>query len=226
MRTLPPACAALLLFTALARPQDPLDALTPTQRLLIDNEYLRIVDDQIPPGVTEPMHRHKPGIVVNLAAYQTDDTTPDGKVVHQIRKVGDVSWAGAITHSVKNVGSTTSHAIRIDLKRAEPPPPPEPESLDSLKLSGITQKLIFENEYVRVIDDVIPVGVTEPMHHHPHGVVVYLTDNYVTEQIRPDGSTSRNTRKLNEASWAEPLTHSVKNIGTGTSHAIRVELKY
>jgi hypothetical protein len=43
------------------------------------------------------------------------------------------------------------------------------DSLDSLKVCAATQKLIFENEFVRVIDDHIPVGVTEPLHRHRHG---------------------------------------------------------
>jgi len=234
MRRVFPTCAALAVFAVMATPQsapDPLDNLTPTQKLLFENEWVKVVDDQIPPGAVEPMHRHKHGIVINLAAYQTDDTildngSPDGKVVHQTRTPGMTTWAGAITHSVKNVSDNTSHAIRIDLKRADPPPPPAADPMDSVRTAGATQTIIFENEFVRVIDDVIPVGATEPMHHHPHGVVVYLSPNYVTEQILPDGSTRSNARKQYDASWAEPLTHSVRNISTITSHAIRIELKY
>src|SRR5674476_149136 len=56
------------------------------------------------------------------------------------------------------------------------------DPLDSLKVCAATQKLILENKFVRVIDDQIQVGVTEPMHRHPHGVVVYLT-NYTNEQV-------------------------------------------
>ena len=229
MRRVLPICAGLLLFAGMGAPQsapDPLDNLTPTQKTLFENEWVKVIDDQIAPGEVEPMHRHRHGIVFYLVAYKTDDTTPDGKLIHQTRVPGVAVWSNPITHSVKNVGTNRSHAMRIELKRADPPPPPAPEPLDSLKLSAITQKLIFENEFVRVIDDVIPVSVTEPMHRHPHGVVVYLSEDYVTEQILPDGRTTRNSRKQNEASWAEALTHSVKNIGTGTSHAIRVELKY
>ena len=33
------------------------------------------------------------------------------------------------------------------------------DSLDSLKVCSATQKLMLENEFVRVIDDQIPVGV-------------------------------------------------------------------
>lgn len=99
------------------------------------------------------------------------------------------------------------------------------DPLDSLKVCAATQKLILENKLVRVIDDVIPVGVTEPMHRHPHGVVVYLSD-YTNEQATQDGKKSVQDRKAGTASWSEATVHTVKTIGTNPSHAIRIELKF
>jgi hypothetical protein len=99
------------------------------------------------------------------------------------------------------------------------------DPLDSLKVCKDTQKLIFENQFVRVIDDIIPPGVTEPRHRHRHGVAVYLSD-YVTEQTTDDGKTTQSQRRLGMANWAEPTIHTVKNLGTTNSHAIRIELKY
>jgi hypothetical protein len=99
------------------------------------------------------------------------------------------------------------------------------DPLDSLKVCAATQKLILENKFVRVIDDRIPVGVTEPMHRHPHGVVVYLT-NYTNEQATQDGKKSVSERKAGTASWSEATVHTVKTIGTTASHAIRIELKF
>jgi hypothetical protein len=223
-----PICAALAVLPGTASPQapDPLDALTPTQHVLFENEYVRAIDDQIAPGAAEPMHRHQHGITVYLIDQRTDDTTPDGKLVPQTRHAGTASWSDGITHSVKNVDNHTTHAIRIDIKRADPPPPPAPDLMDSVRAAGLTQTVIFENAYVRIINDVIPVNAVEPMHRHPHGIVIYLTPNYVTQQIMPDGSTRTNNRKQFDVAWAEPLTHSVKNIGDITSHAIRIELKY
>jgi hypothetical protein len=99
------------------------------------------------------------------------------------------------------------------------------DPLDSLKVCKDTQKLIFENQFVRVIDDQIPPGVTEPMHRHRHGVAVYL-NTYVNEQITQDGRKTRQDRKAGTAQWAEATVHSVTNIDTVPSHAIRIELKY
>jgi hypothetical protein len=99
------------------------------------------------------------------------------------------------------------------------------DPLDSLKVCKDTQHLIFENQFVRVIDDQIPVGVTEPLHRHRHGVAVYV-NNYTNEQISQDGKKTVSDRKAGTASWADETVHTVKNIGTTPSHAIRIELKY
>jgi len=99
------------------------------------------------------------------------------------------------------------------------------DPLDSLKVCKDTQHLIFENQFVRVIDDQIPVGVTEPLHRHRHGVAVYVND-YTNEQISQDGKRTVSDRKAGTASWADETVHTVKNIGTTPSHAIRIELKY
>jgi len=62
------------------------------------------------------------------------------------------------------------------------------DPLDSLKVCPTTQRLIFENQFVRVIDDLIPPGVTEPLHRHRRSVVVFLnTSSY--EQTTADGRT-------------------------------------
>lgn len=99
------------------------------------------------------------------------------------------------------------------------------DPLDSLKVCKDTQHLILENQFVRVIDDQIPVGVTEPLHRHKHGVVVYV-NTYTNEQISQDGKRTVGERKAGTASWSDETVHTVKNIGTTPSHAIRIELKY
>ena len=99
------------------------------------------------------------------------------------------------------------------------------DPLDSLKVCAATQKLIVENRFVRVIDDQIPVGVTEPMHRHPHGVIVYI-NTYTNEQTSQDGKKLVQDHKAGAAVWSEATVHTVKTIGSAPSHAIRIELKF
>jgi hypothetical protein len=99
------------------------------------------------------------------------------------------------------------------------------DSLDSLKVCAATQKLIFENEFVRVIDDQIPVGFTEALHRHRHGVVIYLTASSY-ETATQGGKETVTQRKEGTAAWSEATVHTVKNAGNAPAHAIRIELKY
>lgn len=99
------------------------------------------------------------------------------------------------------------------------------DPLDSLIVCRETQKLIFENAFVRVIDDVIPPGVSEPKHHHPHGVVVALVDADTEVHTYPAGTAARRHTKAGTATWNEALTHDVTNVGTTPTHFIRIDLK-
>ena len=99
------------------------------------------------------------------------------------------------------------------------------DSLDSLKVCSSTQKLMFENEFVRVIDDQIPAGVAEPLHSHRHGVVISLTTS-TYETVTQGGKKSVSEHKEGTAVWSEATVHTVKNVGNAPAHAIRIELKY
>ena len=99
------------------------------------------------------------------------------------------------------------------------------DSLDVLKVCADTQKLIFENRFVRVIDDQVPAGAAEPLHSHPHGVLIYLAD-CKNEIVTQDGKKSVSELKAGTAIWVEATVHTVKNIGKTPGHAIRIDVKY
>ena len=104
-------------------------------------------------------------------------------------------------------------------------PQSDSDKLDSLKVCAATQKLIFENDFVRAIDDRIPVGVVEPLHGHRHGIVISLTTS-TYETVTRDGKKSVAEHKEGTAVWSEATVHTVKNVGNAPAHAIRIELKY
>jgi hypothetical protein len=88
-----------------------------------------------------------------------------------------------------------------------------------------TQKLLFENSFVRVFDIRVPPGVFEPRHSHGRGVTVALSD-YDNETKRfPDGRVNRGHTKTGDVRWAEPVTHEARNVGTTEQHVVRIELK-
>lgn len=98
-------------------------------------------------------------------------------------------------------------------------------NLDPLKIMPETHKLLFENQFVRVIESRVPAGGHEPKHSHPHCVTVGLADVDVEIKTFPDGRTIRTHRSAGTASWSEATVHEVTNIGNTSSHNIRIELK-
>jgi len=101
---------------------------------------------------------------------------------------------------------------------------PAQDQLDSLTVCHDTQKLIFENAFVRVIDDVIPPDVYEPKHHHPRGLVITLVDADV-ETKSGGGNPVRGHSTAGSVRWNEPLTHEVHNVGAAATHYIRIDVK-
>jgi hypothetical protein len=99
------------------------------------------------------------------------------------------------------------------------------DDLDSLKVCHETQKLVFENALVRVIDDSIPPGAAEPRHRHPHGLVITLADAQTEIRTSPDSPWRKGTSKFGNVGWSEPTVHEVHNIGTQPTHWIRIDLK-
>jgi hypothetical protein len=196
------------------------------QKLVIENDFVRVFDIRVAPGVFEPMHSHARGITIALSDYSNETTDPNGKVSRGQSKLGDVRWAEAVTHTARNTGTTEQRVIRIELKQDAPSTAPAPsDELDSLKACKDTQKLIFENQFVRAIDDRIAAGVAEPKHRHAHGLTITLADWDSESVAYPSGQTSRRHATLGEVRWTEPLVHEVRNFGKTESHTVRIELK-
>jgi hypothetical protein len=199
------------------------------KKLLIENEFVRVFDIHVSPGVFEAKHSHARGITIALSDYTNDATSPDGKVSRGQAKFGDVRWAEPVTHEARNTGTTEQQVIRIELKTDQPADSHvatgASDELDSLVACKETQKLIFENQFVRAIDDRIPAGVAEPKHRHAHGLTITLADWDSETVTYPGSQMSRRHATLGEVRWTEPLMHVVRNVGQTASHTVRIELK-
>src|SRR5262249_51676295 len=99
------------------------------------------------------------------------------------------------------------------------------EQLDPLIVAKDTHKLLFENQFVRVIEAKLPPGKMEPKHRHPHGLTVYLAAYDLEQKTFPDNKVAKFTRKFGTVTWGEATVHEIRNIGKTESYSVRVELK-
>jgi hypothetical protein len=116
------AAAAVVLL--LARPaisqnedQDVLKVIPENYKLLYENALVRVIEARVPPGAEEKPHRHRRGVSICMTEYTVESRIlPDGQWVRSDRKHGTVYWSESSLHILRNVGKTTSHTIRVELK--------------------------------------------------------------------------------------------------------------
>jgi hypothetical protein len=122
LRVVAGSFVALLVMAALPassqdQDQDVLKVIPENYKLVLDNAFVRVIEARVPPGTVEAPHRHMRGVSVCLTEYTVESKIlPNGEWVRSERKLGTVYWSEASLHQLRNVGKTTSHTIRIELK--------------------------------------------------------------------------------------------------------------
>jgi len=107
-----------------------------------------------------------------------------------------------------------------------------PDALDPLIASPQHHKLLFENEFVRVLDANIPAGEITNLHTHKYPASLYFISwsdfiRYDADgHVLLDSSTLEKVPLPGSAMWSNPLpAHALKNVGKIDLHVISVEIK-
>jgi quercetin dioxygenase-like cupin family protein len=106
-----------ILLLVVAKAQDPAKVDPAHYKVLLNNEYVRILEVRQKPGYKSPMHSHPHHAVYSLTSSTLKFTSPDGKTSTLTTKAGQVVWRNAETHTVEITGKTTSYALDIELKK-------------------------------------------------------------------------------------------------------------
>jgi hypothetical protein len=108
--------AAVTMFSAhFLRAQERLKA-PDTQKVLLENQFVQVIDVRVPAGVAEPLHTHGRGVTIALTDYDNETRLPGAQWSKGRTKFGDVKWADPVTHEARNTGTTEQHVIRVELK--------------------------------------------------------------------------------------------------------------
>ena len=108
--------ARVVLSQAAQDPLDPLKVAPDTHKLALENAFVRVLDVHVPPGKTEPRHRHPHGLSVYFTDWDVKVTLDGAKPEVRQRKAGSFAWSDEIVHTIENVGKTEGHVLRIELK--------------------------------------------------------------------------------------------------------------
>jgi hypothetical protein len=102
---------------------DALRAAPKHHALLLENQTVRVLDTNISPGQTVPLHTHHwPSVhyMLSFSDFVRRDST--GQVLFDSRKTGSMPeatalWSGPLAlHTLENVGERDLHVISIEIK--------------------------------------------------------------------------------------------------------------
>jgi hypothetical protein len=95
---------------------------------------------------------------------------------------------------------------------------------DVVQLAPDQVKVVFENDFVRVLHFNEPGHSKLPMHSHP----AYVAVGFTTEDSKytfPDGKTSTERTKADEVTYSKIMTHAYENLSDAAAESVMVELK-
>lgn len=104
-------------FASGAAAQDPAKVAPDMYRVILENNWLRVIDYHIKPGEKEPMHSHPQGVLVYpLTDAHMRVTAADGKTTDAKVHAGQVAWRDPATHFGTNVGDSEVHELLVEPK--------------------------------------------------------------------------------------------------------------
>lgn len=110
------AVGAIVLGAAAALAQDAVKTQPENNKVVFEDEHVRVLEVTFGPGTTLKTHSHPDHVLYFLENAMTRQTDAAGKVTEVEAKKGGARWAAATTHTVENVGKTTAHVIVVELK--------------------------------------------------------------------------------------------------------------
>lgn len=105
---------------------DALIAAPQHHKLLFENDFVRVLDTEIPPGEITNVHTHEfPGSLYFLSwsdfiRYDDKGTVlVDSRTLSKIPTVGSALWSGPLgPHCLQNIGNNKLHVISVEIKKA------------------------------------------------------------------------------------------------------------
>ena len=105
-----------LIAVGSAYAQDPAVVNSKTIQVKFENDRVRVLEANLPPGVKEAVHSHPAYVIYVVEGGRYRNYASDGKVTEGEFKTGDVIFREPITHSAENIGDKPMHFILVELK--------------------------------------------------------------------------------------------------------------
>ncbi len=110
------AVAIALALAGAAPAQDAVVTDGDKYAVLLENACVRVLDYHDLPGEETQPHSHPPFVLYALGPFERTISLPGGKVLRRSFQQGEVMWSDAQTHTGRNVGTTPTHVVLVELK--------------------------------------------------------------------------------------------------------------
>ncbi len=89
-----------------------------SQKVILDNEKVRVMEAEFAPGATTDWHSHPNHVVYALTDGKMEITDKGKPAIVVDLKAGNALYLPAVTHMAKNIGTTTMKMVITELKPA------------------------------------------------------------------------------------------------------------
>jgi len=207
--------------SAIAQPSEFVAEEPDSHRLVVENDYVRVLELQLGPGAALPMHSQPPRVVVALSPARIKLTSGEGQPEIKDEKPGDVFWYDATSQALEVITGAL-HEIETEIKPASPPAFSH-TAKDITEITPLLAHVLFENARIRVVDLRGEAGQQYPFHFHPPRVGIRLEPARMKIRAQ-NGTTSLVDFHVGEATWGNFVEHT-DAVELGSFHMVMVELK-
>ncbi len=205
---------------------DPVKADGEHYALEFDNDYVRVLRENLAAGDGGAMHSHRDRVSVYLNDSEVTIKPRGGDPVDVTLVAGSTSWGEATTHQGFARGNIENLSIELWDLTGEEIPLPEP---DAVEVDPEHHIVDFENDRVRVVRMIYPPGSKTPRHAHRTGFGVFLSDAHGQNILAEGEDAVEIEAKAGSTFWTagqpEQPAHVTENLGDEDMVVVLVEFK-
>jgi hypothetical protein len=211
--------------------------ITPN-KIEFENDQIKVIRGFLAPHQKTPLHSHPYRFGVTLTKNDLVITS-DGKTGPSKKDAQQIFWSEPVTHEVENVSTDRMENIEIEFKKDKGPGVEVKKDWGKSSAKGTADdpvpveqephhRVVFENQYVRVLDVVVGPGETTLFHRHSiDNVPIILTDadnktQFAGKDWAPTPAKAKSVGFI--PGEAKPYVHRISNQGKTAYHVIDVEI--
>lgn len=226
--------AALLLLPLLAAyaaaPEVELTS-EPSHHLVVENEYVRAFQVEVPPQASTLLHRHGHDyLFVTLGDAHVLNEVAGKPPVELTLADGETRFVpGDFAHVAKNLSDQPFRNVTIELlqdAKTRTAPSPWPMEGGSKEFPGVRIKVLFVRDGARVSEVTLDPGATVPSHHHdgPH-LLVAVSDLDLRSDVEGKGPMPGQFKSGNVKWLPGGYTHTLTNVGKTVARFVTMEFR-